>query len=292
MPLETIGKLMEDARRGNYAVGYFESWNLDSLQGVVDAAEQVRAPIIIGFNGEFMSRPGRLARERLSWYAALGIAAARSASVPCGLVFNECPDDEWVKDASTVGFNLVMLADPNAPFEEYERRVRAITAHAHGHGAAVEAEIGTLPSGTASAEGAMTDPDTAARFVAVTGVDLLAVSVGNVHINLDNQDDLNLAQLERIHLRVPVPLVLHGGTGISAPSLREALKLGVRKVNYGTYLKQRYLAAVTSALRAEVRNPHELIGLGGESDIMVAGRRAVRDAILERIDLLGCCGHG
>jgi fructose/tagatose bisphosphate aldolase len=95
--------------------------------------------------------------------------------------------------------------------------------------------------------------------------------------------------LAAIHARVPVPLVLHGGTGITAQSLQQAIQLGVAKVNYGTYLKQRYLQALRAALLQQPSNPHELLGMGGPSDVMVAGRLAVRDAVLERITLLGCC---
>ena len=93
MPLEPIDLMMHRARGAGYAVGYFESWNLESLQGVIDAAEETRSPVIIGFNGAFLSGPDRLARERLAWYGALGRAAAESATVPCGFIFNECPDD-------------------------------------------------------------------------------------------------------------------------------------------------------------------------------------------------------
>src|SRR5262249_28048474 len=114
MPLRAIGPMMRRALEGGYAVGYFESWNLESLQGVVDAAEQTRSPVIIGFNGDFLSRPDRMAGERIAWYAALGKAAAESASVPCGLIFNECPRDEWVRAAIEAGFNLVMPAGPDA----------------------------------------------------------------------------------------------------------------------------------------------------------------------------------
>lgn len=294
MPLEPINQLMAAARAGGYALGYFESWNLESLQGVIDAAEKARAPVIIGFNGEFLSGPHRRATERLAWYGALGKAAAESASVPVGFIFNECPDDAWVRRAASAGFNLVMPADATATYEDYERRVREIAAHAHGLGVAVEAELGHLPcgsSGTIDDSGTMTDPEIAARFVAATKVDLLAVSVGNIHIRLSGEQDLALDHLEKIHRRVPVPLVLHGGTGITAGSLREAIKLGVTKVNYGTYLKQRYLKTVRAALQDTTANPHELLGIGGEHDVMVAGRHAVRDAVLERIETLGCCGR-
>jgi fructose/tagatose bisphosphate aldolase len=117
------------------------------------------------------------------------------------------------------------------------------------------------------------------------------VSVGNVHVKLDGSQALDLHRLEEIRDRVPVPLVLHGGTGIATDSLREAIALGVAKVNYGTYLKQAYLKAVRAALSRDCAHPHRLLGMGGREDILVAGRLAVRDAVLRRIGVLGCCGR-
>jgi ketose-bisphosphate aldolase len=292
MPLRPINELIRHAREHRYALGYFESWNLESLQGVLDAAEATRSPIIIGFNGEFLSHPDRKLTERLECYAELGKAAAAGATVPCGLIFNECSDDEWVRNAVLAGFNLVMPADPAASYEDYRRRVAALTAFAHRYGVALEAEVGHLPTGTTGTRNGnhLTDPELAARFIQDTGADLLAVSVGNVHIMIKGEQDLDLERLSQICLRVAEPLVLHGGTGISASSLRAAINLGVTKVNYGTYLKQRYLQAVRTSVAANVDNPHELLGIGGDLDVMVAGRFAVRDAVLERIGLLGCCG--
>ncbi len=294
MPLEAIGPMMRRALEGGYAIGYFESWNFESLQGVVDAAEETGSPVILGFNGDFLSRSTRLAPERLTWYAALGRAAAESASVPCGLIFNECPRDEWVRTAIEAGFNLVMPADPEAPPEDYTRRVAEITRLAHARGVAVEAELGELPHGMADGPphgGHSTDPAAAAEFVAATGVDLLAVSVGNVHIMTHGQAGLDLDRLAEVRRRVEIPLVLHGGTGITADSLSQAIDLGVAKVNYGTYLKQRYLDAVRDALGRDAAGPHDRLGIGGAEDLLVVGRRAVRDAVLERIGLLGCCGR-
>jgi ketose-bisphosphate aldolase len=293
MSCENIKQMLDRAARGNYAIGYFESWNLESLQGVVDAAERSRSPIILGFNGDFLSRPDRLAEERLEIYAAIARAAADSAGVPCGLIFNECPHDEWIRRASKLGFNLVMPADPRAPFELYTRRVAKLVQYAHELGVSVEAEVGELPcgaSGSVGDDGNATTPEIAEQFVNATGVDLLAVSVGNVHIRVEGEQGLDLSRLAEIRRRVSVPLVLHGGSGIEANALREAIKLGVGKVNYGTYLKQHYLAAIRAALAANERNPHELLGIGGPRDVMVAGRVAVRNAVLQRIGLLGCEG--
>ncbi len=293
MPLVSIERLIHRCQEGRYAIGYFESWNLESLQGVIDAAEQTQSPIIIGFNGEFLSHDARLATERLALYGALGKAAAESAQVPCGLIFNECSNDQWILHAVDTGFNLVMPSDPGGSYDAYVSQVRRLVPQCHARHVAVEAEIDELPCGASGqVEGTvqLTDPEMAARFVEETDVDLLAVSVGNVHIHLDGEQDLNLQHLVAIRDRVQVPLVLHGGTGITASSLREAIQLGVAKVNYGTYIKQRYLTAVRAALARDIPNPHELLGLGGAPDVLVAGRIAVRDAVLERIDTLGCCG--
>jgi ketose-bisphosphate aldolase len=295
MPLKSAKELLQNALANGYALGYFESWNLESLQGVIDAAEATGSPILIGFNGEFLSHPERLARERLAWYAALGQAAAASALVPCALIFNECAQDSWIREAVTSGFSQVMLDDPAASRPEYLQRLQALTAHAHAHGVAMEAEAGQLPSGAQGgieeAGASPTDPEIAARLVRETGIDILAVSVGNVHVLLDGEKGLDLDRLAAIAALVDIPLDLHGGTGIAADYLRRAIALGVAKVCYGTYVKQRYLEAVRAALADDETNPHLILGCGGKEDAMVAGRLAVRDAVLERIELLGCCGR-
>jgi ketose-bisphosphate aldolase len=297
MPLEPAGELLADARRRGYAVGYFESWDMASLEGVIDAAEQSRSPVIVGFSGNFLARPDRALPVRLESYAALGRAAAESARVACALMFNECPEDSWVERAIGLGFNLVMLADGSAEPLELTRRIADLVHLAHSRGTAVEAELGMLPCGTegdAEDNASLTDPDQAARFVEQTGVDLLAVSTGNVHILLSGRQTLDLTHLAAIRQKVDVPLVLHGGSGIDPDSLAKAIAMGVAKVNYGTYLKQRCLAAVRRTL-AEAdgdANPHHLLGDGGSRDLTLVVRRAMRDAVLERIGLLGCCGKG
>ena len=294
MPLEPIPRMMARAQEGQYAVGYFESWNLESLQGVIDAAEQTRSPVIIGFNGEFLSHAERRVEERLALYGQLGREAAQSAKVPCGFIFNECPDDSQIRAAVTKGFNLVMPSDPGVPYESLSSWVKDIAAFAHARDVAVESELGVLPWGIGEVDnkhGTSTDPTLAARFVRETGVDLLAVSVGNVHVMLGGRAELDLERLSAINEQVVVPLVLHGGSGIADESLSAALALGIAKVNYGTYLKQRYLDAVRKALSTDCENPHELIGMGGENDILVAGRVAVMQAVIERLPTLKCAGR-
>ena len=292
MPLESANVLMQKAVAGRYAVGYFESWNLESLQGVVDAAEASRSPVIVGFGGEVLSRRGRLGEERLAWYAALGKAAADSASVPCGLILNECSRADWVRQAVALGFNLVMYTPATEDSRALTREIADFARYAHSHGVAVEAELDTLPCGISAelTEGSVTDPRRAAELVAATGIDLLAVSVGNVHIALHGTQALDVDRIAAIRKAVTVPLVLHGGSGIEPDSLREAIAAGIAKVNFGTSMKLRYLSALRKTLDTRQKDPHRLLGHGGEEDLLVAGRLAVRDAVLEKMQVLGCCG--
>src|SRR5262249_11236615 len=155
-----------------------------------------------------LSHQRRLLHERLAIYAAMGRAAAAAALVPCALIFNECPDHEWVRRAIMAGFNLVL---PTAAADDggFVARLQEITALAHGHGVSVEAELGELPCGSGGAidgeRASLTDPERAARLVQDTGVDLLAVSVGNVHVRVEGEAGLDLDLLARIRCRVAVP---------------------------------------------------------------------------------------
>lgn len=293
--IESIISMTRKAAEEGYALGYFESWNVESLQGVIDAAEQTRSPIVIGFSGGFLFRTGRLAKERVSWYGALCKAAAESASVPCCTILNECPHDAVAMEAIRSGFNVVMPIGEEGGRDEYLERVKAVAGYAHRHGAAVEIELDELPCGMPDAEDqgpvTYTSPAALADFVMQSGADLLAVSVGNVHMSSGEAHGLDFARLRAVREQAGVPLVLHGGTGISAEDLKRAIGLGVVKVNYGTYVKRRCLDALSRAMQGiGGKNPHHLLGYGGEEDLLVICRHAVRDAVLERIDTLGCCG--
>ncbi len=298
MPLVPFRQLMADAETGGYAVGYFESWNLESLQAVVDAAEATASPVILGFSGLNLPDPRRHPPERLELYAALGRAAAESARVPAALLFNESPDVDWVEQAIDQGFNLVMFADGHLSPDELRARVQQTVARARGR-AAVEAEMAALP-GVASGLDArpdsleLTDPDLAAAFVAETSVDALAVSIGNVHLHGRQRAYLDLARLRAIRARVPVPLVLHGGTSIADDDLRAAIDAGIRKINVGSALRSAFYRAVQQRVETTGNdfNPYQVLGSGLEADVLTAGRTAMRDLIVEKMRLFGSAGRG
>lgn len=286
---------MRDAREGGYAVGYFESWDIPSLQGVLDAAEETASPVIVGFNGEFLSEPHRARPERLSIYAGVLRAAADVARVPTVTIFNECSRQEWLLEAVELGFDIVMPSLGRLDLDAYRRLTRSVTAQAAHTDVAVEVELGELPSGASgeidSSHAEVTDPRVAEEFMSDTGADLLAVSVGNVHVLPGGRRTLDLERLEEIHRYVSHPLVLHGGTGIEPESLRTAIELGVCKVNYGTRLKLAWLEAAQNAFASVPSNPHEFLGMGGSPDLFEAVRNAVREEVLGLLPDLGCKGR-
>ncbi len=294
MPLSSLHDILREADSGSYGVPYCESWNLESAQAVVAAAERVRSPLIVGFNGGFLQHPGRTHPEELEWYAGMRMAL-ESATVPAALLLNESTTLDQIAEAIRLGFNAVMPENEGLTVDEYEGVVKETVALAHPKGVWVEAQIGTLPAGNGNhhTHGERTDPQAAAAFVTATGVDALGVSIGNVHVMTKGQASPDLETLKRIREKVAIPLVAHGGTSLSPESLREIVALGIAKINFGTVLKQAYLKVIREKLEgyAPPSDPHRYLGMGGEEDIMTAGREAVRNKVEELMQICGSAGR-
>ena len=277
MPLISMKEMLEDARKRGYAASYCESWNLESLQAEVEAAEEERSPIIVGFNGGFLLRSGQRTFEQLGYYAAFREALSR-AKVPVSFLLNESDSIEQIEQAVSLGFDSVMPENEDLPAEEYLRMVKHVVEKAHAKGVTVEAQVGHLADASGGTEAQPTDPEAARAFVKATNIDALGVAVGNVHILTSGKRSLDLSALKKIQAVVKIPLVLHGGTGIPLELAPQCIKLGVAKVNFGTGLKQAYLAAVRENLAKyrEPMSPHPFLGMGGKHDILIAGREAVK----------------
>src|SRR5689334_13136192 len=250
-------KLLAQAQREGYAVCYCESWNLESFVAVIEAAEELASPIIAGFNGGFLGHQGRPHPENLAYYAALG-SALRDSKVQASFLLNETDDFSQIERGIELGFNAVMVENEHMDLDCYKALVKRVVSHTHSLGVSVEAAVGRLPDGEGHSKGEVTDLVEAAALVNETGIDALAIAVGNVHILTSGQAALNLEMLERIHNTVRVPLVLHGGTGIPLGHAQDYISRGVAKINFGTNLKQAYLAAIRESLADyhEPMSPH------------------------------------
>jgi fructose-bisphosphate aldolase class II len=292
--------MLADAAARGYAICYCESWNLESMQAVVEAAEECGAPIIAGFNGGFLRHPSRPKPESLSYYAGFKLAIERSR-VPVAFLLNESDSLDQMREAMELGFNAVMPENEGLSFEAYRDLVKRTAALAHARGVWVEAQLGVLPDGGTSRDGGsrnghraeITDPDAARSFVEQTGVDALAISIGNIHVLTSGKVAVDLDALRRIRDRVKVPLELHGGSSQAQETFQDLIRLGVAKFNFGTLLKQTYLDAVREKLAMYARplNPHSFLGVGGRSDIMVAGREAVKAKVKELLYACGSAGR-
>ena len=299
MPLLPMSRLLRHARTHRYAVGYFEAWNLESILAVKDAAEQADSPVILGFNGGFLEDSRRRIEEDIHHYGALGRAIAERARVPAALILNEARQVPLLVRGLHAGFNVVMHDHEGCSPEESLAVNQYLARTAHAMGAEVEAEIGELPAHDMKSDrttaGQKTDPQQAADFVRLAGVDALAVAVGNVHMLEGRKAPLDLDLIRTLRARIEVPLVLHGGTGIERAALQEAIRLGISKVNVGTILRRTFINALDRYFRehdAKTVDPNEGTSTGGQDNLLLAARGAVTGEVLALMSAFGSAGMG
>ena len=297
MALVSFNDMMAEAEQGQYAVGYFECWNLESLFAVADAAEATRSPVILGFSGISLPNPRRVVKDRLSPYAALGLETCRAISTPACLLFNESADMDWVLKAIDLDFSLVMFTGDDLDYETLVERVRQVVAVAHRAGIAVEGELSSVPGlsgelSSAPADRNLTAPIEAREFVEQTGVDVLAVNVGQAHLHGREKVHLNMARLDELRQALPVPLVLHGSTSVAREDVAEAIKRGIRKINVGSSLKAAYMEETRRACQGvgQHYNPYQVVGSGLAEDVLVAGRLGVQRVVEDLMRLFGSAG--
>jgi fructose/tagatose bisphosphate aldolase len=187
-----------------------------------------------------------------------------------------------------------MYTDEKLCCEEQSERVRSIVDKAHSQGVSVEGEMTSLPGMGGELSAApqkirMDDPERARSFVERTGVDAFAVNIGQAHLHGRGEVPLNLSCLVQLAKMVPVPLVLHGATSISWSDLKEAINLGVRKINVGSLLKRTYFEAIRAACSSvkEDYNPYEVVGSGLAKDVLMDGRVALQQTVQELMLLFG-----
>lgn len=236
MPLVNMVDMVSHAYRHNYAVGAFGVDSLEMLQGVMQAAEDSRAPVILNLiESHFSGRDFGL-------FAPTVVAAARRAAVPVAIAFDHGSSMAVAERAIAAGCNAVMVDTSAQPFSENLRLTREIVDMAHGCGIAVEGELGYVAG--VEGESAEEHPGEleytsaveARTFVERSGVDCLAVSVGTVHGHMKGSPKLDYARLSKIHDAVDKPLVIHGGSGLSDDQYRRLVSHGVAKINYYTAL--------------------------------------------------------
>lgn len=231
MALVKMKDLLRRAEEKNIGCGAFSVGNMEMVRGAIRAAEELDTPIILQI------AEVRLKNSPLHLMGPMMVQAAKEAKVDVAVHLDHGLTFGTVDKALELGFTSVMLDASTLPFEENIARVKAVVEKARKYSATVEAELGLVggsEDGSCDHGIRCTDPDDAVVYARETGIDALAVAIGNAHGNYPVAPTLAFDVLEKIHEKVDIPLVLHGGSGITDKDFQRAISLGIRKVNIAT----------------------------------------------------------
>lgn len=229
--LVNMRDLLADAEQGNYAVGSFSVANMEMVLGVLKAAKELDAPVILQI------AEVRLKQSPLEIIGPLMVAAAENADTPVAVHFDHGKTLEKIEQALDLGFTSVMFDGSHLPLDENIAMTKKVMAMAEEYDAAVEAEIGCVGGSEDGSEDIAincTKPEDAVKFESETGVDALAIAIGNAHGNYKSTPKLRFDILQKVEQMTHTPLVLHGGTGISPEDFVKCSKTGIKKINIAT----------------------------------------------------------
>jgi fructose-bisphosphate aldolase class II len=242
-----LAEIVGPASAAGRGVGAFNIIGIEHAEAVIAGAEAAGAPVVLAISQNCVAYHGAL--EPIA-RAALAVAAA--AAVPVAVHLDHATEEGLVADAVAVGLGSVMYDASAAPYDQNVRATAEVAQWCHERGVWVEAELGEIGGKDGvHAAGARTSPGEAARYAAAAGVDALAVAVGSSHAMLTRDAVLDVGLIAEIHRAVPVPLVLHGSSGVPDAGLTAAVAAGMTKINVATQLNKAFTGAVRASLAAD-----------------------------------------
>lgn len=282
MPFVTLKEVLTEAERGRYAVGAFNTNNMEIVQAIVEAAEEERAPVIL------QASQGALKYAGIHYITAMVQAAVASSTVPVVLHLDHGTSFEQTMLCLKHGFTSVMFDGSKYSLEENIALTRRVAEVAHAMGASIEGELGKI-GGTedditvAERDALFTDPAEARQFVEEAQVDALAVAIGTAHGPYKGEPVLDFARLTEINERIDTPLVLHGASGVPESSIRKAVELGIQKINIDTELRQAFTRGVQQVIQAKPGefDPRKILGPAKEE---------MKAIVKAKMRLFGCSG--
>lgn len=269
--------LLRHAYQNGYAIAAINVFNMESVQAAVQAAQEEQAPLIV------MCEQRDIGYAGMRSLYCLAAAAVEEATVPIALHLDHGNDFNIVRDGIEFGFSSVMIDGSQLPFEDNIALTTRVVQIAHPVGVAVEAELGHVGGGEAEGAqdvGILTDPDLAAEFARQTKVDALAVAIGTAHGVYVTEPKLDFDRLAEIRRKADIPLVLHGGSGTPDDSLKQAVAMGIAKINVGTDVRRRFVQTVLENGKEdrEVR------------DVLKLARDVMKEIVRDRIRVFGSAG--
>lgn len=283
MALVPMSHLLVQARKGNYAVGAFNTNNMEIVQAIIEAADELESPVIL------QASQGAIKYAGLDYIVAMVRTAAETTKVPVALHLDHGTSFDQAVQCIRAGFSSVMYDGSKHSLEQNIAKTIEVVRVAKPAGVSVEAELGKI-GGTEDdihvdeAEALMTIPHEAEEFVRSTGIDALAIAIGTAHGPYKGEPRLDFARLEKIRNLVDLPLVLHGASGVPESAITKAIGLGICKINIDTDLRQAFTAAVAKVLAENPReyDPRKLLG---------PAREALKQVVKQKITLFGSVGQ-
>jgi len=282
--LVNLNETLIPAQKGKYAVGLFNAVNLELARGIIQAAEKTRSPVIMG-TAEVLLPFGPL--EELSWFL---VPMAKRASVPVVIHYDHGLTAEKCVEALKLGFSSIMYDCSTDSYEDNVRKTKEMAYIAHCFGATIEAELGHIGDTESSVEGTTrlddpakyyTDPEQAKDFVDRTGVDALAIAVGTAHGHYKFKPKLDFDRIAKIASLVSIPLVLHGGSGLSDEDFKTAILRGISKVNIFTDINTAGATAAAALINE---------GKTALTDLIPGEVTAVETSVTEKMKLFSSAG--
>ncbi|MDB4867113.1 MAG: fba [Cohnella sp.] len=279
MPLVSMTEFLPKAKAGKYAVGQFNMNNLEFAQAITDAAIEEKSPFIFGVS------EGALKYMGIEYTVAIARAAAEKSGLPIALHLDHGSTFEVAMKCIRAGFSSVMFDGSHHPYEENIKITKEVVKAAHAMGVSVEGELGTIGGveddiSVDEANAALAKPEEAIRFYEETGVDCVAIAVGTAHGMYKGEVKIHYDIIKAVASKIPVPIVLHGGSGVPDEMIREAIQAGVGKINVNTENQ----VACTEAIR-------EVLAKDGKvydpRKYLMPARNAMKDVVKEKIRLFG-----
>ena len=280
MPLVTTTAMFAAAQKNSYAIAAFNCENMEMIQAIIAAGEQVNAPLIL------QTTPTTIRYASADLFAANVAAVAKKSSVPVALHLDHGNSLKLVEDSLEAGYTSIMIDGSHFPLRENIAFTKKAVELCTRAGIPVEGELGRVggkEDDTVSADSGYTDPEEAVRFVEETGVASLAVGVGTAHGVYTKKPILNLRLISTLKDKITIPLVLHGGSGLEDAVVRDCIARGISKVNIATDLRIAY----TQAVREYLKNDPGCID---PKKFGAVGRVAVKKITIDRIMVCGCQG--
>ncbi len=282
--LVTSKELMLDAQKNGYAVGAFNTNNLEITQAIIQAAEAKKAPVLVQISA------GALKYGGVDYLPMLVAKFAQVASVPVAIHLDHGPSFEVVMQCLRSGFTSIMRDASKLPYAENVAEVRKVVEACHAVGVPVEAEIGKIGGAeehvvVSEREALMSDPDECAQFAEDGGFDSLAVAIGNAHGFYKGDPKLDFERLEAIRARVSIPLVLHGASGIPDAQITMAVERGVCKINIDTEIRN---ALVRSIQKYVAENPDQI----DPRKVFGPAIKAMQAVVEGKIEIFKSAGRG